>query len=65
MSVNNILDPRSNILDPDNTVDLLSNILDPVLRRWDHVTQILVHPRDLPDYVTSFTAWIAKHYVSQ
>ena len=42
MSVSNILDPRSNILDPDNTEDLLSNILDPVLRRWDHVTQILI-----------------------
>ena len=55
--LSNILEPLSNILDPGNGLDPLSNILDPVSRRSDHVTVILVHPRDLPGHVTSFNMY--------
>ena len=53
----NSLGPLRNGLGPGNSLGPLRNGLGPASCRTEHVTAILVHPRDLPGHVTTFNMY--------
>ena len=55
--LDNALGPLRNGLGPGNSLGPLRNGLGPASCRPEHVTAILVHPRDLPGHVTTFNMY--------
>ena len=55
--LDNALGPLRNGLGPGNSLGPLRNGLGPASCRTEHVTAILVHPRDLPGHVTTFNMY--------